>query len=439
MVLLRVLHELSRANNWKLAVAHLNHRLRGASSNADERLVRRTAHRLGLPVVIERADIRALMKEHRLSLEMAARKARHEFLARTAARLHTRTVALAHHADDQVELFFLRLLRGSGGQGLAGMKLRNPSPANGRVELVRPLLEIPKEALHLYAAEHKVRYREDATNACVNILRNRIRHELIPLLRRDFQAALGQVVRRTIEVVGAESEYVEEVARTVVRRLCSQTKEPSAGEAFHSVPFEELPVSVQRRVLQIQVLDWGVVPGYELIETLRRNQGKSVSATRAADGGSVLLVRDSIGSIGVRQPAPTFSKTDSLVVDLGRENGSACFGGVSLRWRAEDAVRFHHPKHLTGSELFDADRVGAGAILRHWQPGDRFQPIGMPSAVKVQDFLTNQKIPRARRHELVVATTAQGEIFWIEGMRISDRFKLTKRTIRRLCWVWKRV
>src|SRR5262249_50888065 len=134
MVLLHLLHGLSQKQKWQITVAHLNHQLRGRSSDADEKLVVRTARDLGLPLVAGRADVKRLVKTSKLSLEMAARKTRHEFLANTAARLKIPTIALAHHADDQVELFFLRLLRGSGSEGLAGMKWRNPSPANPKIE-----------------------------------------------------------------------------------------------------------------------------------------------------------------------------------------------------------------------------------------------------------------------------------------------------------------
>jgi len=117
MVLLHILHHLAASNGWRLAVAHLNHQLRARSSDADERLVMRIAKRLGLPALSERADVRAFGSHHKLSLEMAARRLRHDFLARAAVQMSISTVALAHHADDQIELFFLRLLRGSGAKG----------------------------------------------------------------------------------------------------------------------------------------------------------------------------------------------------------------------------------------------------------------------------------------------------------------------------------
>jgi tRNA(Ile)-lysidine synthase len=140
MVLLHALQRLLSRHCWRLTVAHFNHQLRGRSSDADEKLVRQTAAALKLPFVAGRADVGGFARKSKLSIEMAARKLRHDFFARTARERKIHIIALAHHADDQVELFFLRLLRGAGGEGLAGMKWRAPSPVDSTITLVRPLL-----------------------------------------------------------------------------------------------------------------------------------------------------------------------------------------------------------------------------------------------------------------------------------------------------------
>ena len=147
MVLLHALHALAPLKRWQLRVAHFNHQLRGRASDADEKLVLRAAAKLKLPVVVGRADVKAAAREKRLSIEMAARRLRHEFLSQAARRQGIATIALAHHADDQVELFFLRLLRGTGGEGVAGMKWHSPSFVDKKIALVRPLLDCSKEAL----------------------------------------------------------------------------------------------------------------------------------------------------------------------------------------------------------------------------------------------------------------------------------------------------
>src|ERR1039457_4414130 len=133
MTLLHTLHELSSRHRWKLTVAHFNHQLRGRSSDADEKLVRQTAAAMRLPFAAGRANVKEFAKKTKLSVEMAARKLRHDFFARMAKERKIRAVALAHHADDQVELFFLRLLRGAGGEGVAGMKWRSPDRKRKRL------------------------------------------------------------------------------------------------------------------------------------------------------------------------------------------------------------------------------------------------------------------------------------------------------------------
>ena len=213
MALLHMLRALAPEWRWRLCVAHFNHQLRGSSSDADERLVRKTAAAMGLPVVVERANVRRYAERSKLSIEMAARKLRHEFFARAANSRGLRTVALAHHADDQVELFFLRLLRGAGGEGLAGMKWRSPSPVDGRITLVRPLLGATKAELLEFARENKLRFREDATNALLAAPRNRIRNELLPLLREKYQPGLAKAVLRLMEIIGAESDFAGAAAR----------------------------------------------------------------------------------------------------------------------------------------------------------------------------------------------------------------------------------
>jgi len=126
-------------------------------------------------------------------------------------------------------------------------------------------------------------------------------------------------------------------------------------------------------------------------------------------------------------------------VDLGERAGEVVFDGVRIRWRIELRNGIGKRKAAGRQEFFDARKVGSRIVLRHWQPGDRFQPIGMAHAVKLQDFFTNEKVTRSRRHDLIVAATAQSEVFWVEGMRISERFKLTRAVIRGLQWRWHRL
>ena len=462
MVLLHALVELSEKHSWRPVVAHLNHNLRGRSSNADERLVVRTAKQLGLPFVVERAEIKQFAREQKLSLEMAARKVRHDFLARTARRLKIRTVALAHHADDQVELFFLRLLRGSGSEGLAGMKWIAPSPAEVRSSafrrscksrlkaelqtmLVRPLLDLNKAELAAFARENKILFREDASNASLDIQRNRIRHELLPLLRRKYQPALDRIISRVMDIVGAEGEFVGEMAKEWLagRARQSSARRPDAVELrrarsdapYQQAPFTTLPLAIQRRCIQLQLLRQKVAADFDLVENLRTRPGHFIKVS------PYLAVKlEAEGVLDFQESkAVTVTNSACCEVNLNRRGGEKVFGDVKFNWRMAAGKVRQLPDPRAGCEWFDADKVGGRIVLRHWRAGDRFQPSGMKLPVKLQDLFTNQKIPLAERHGLVLAETAGGEIFWVERLRIAERFKLSGNTNRCLQWRWKRL
>lgn len=434
MVLLHVLHSLAPQNRWEISVAHFNHQLREAAG-ADEKFVKRAAAKLGLVFFGERADVGQFAAQSKLSVEMAARKLRHEFLAATARKHKISVIALAHHADDQVELFFLRLLRGTGGDGLSGMKWRSASPAGRDVTLIRPFLAFTKSELLDHARENKIRFRDDSSNFSTEFLRNRIRNELLPLLQKSYQPGLNKTILRLMEIVGAEAGFAGDAARLWLAR-------PATA-------FETLPVAVQRKILQSQLVAAGVVADFELIEQLRFEPGKFVST-----GPGLSVARDASTRISLRRQSSSGFNSDARTVQLRGRAGRLKFGDRNFSWRqktlkpasqkpgipirgAPSGIRFaplSDGPDRSRTEFFDAAKVGDEVILRHWRAGDRFQPIGLKSAVKLQDLFVNAKIPADRRRELVVATTAGGGIFWVEGLRIGEPYKLTGETARILVW-----
>lgn len=423
MLLLFLLEQLSARHRWELEVAHFNHHLRGESSAEDEAFVRRAAEHLGLRFTCDGADVRQFARDKNISIEMAARELRHDFLARTAGNLGSNTVALAHHASDQLELFFLRLFRGAGGDGLAGMGWCRPSHCDSSVRLIRPLLSVSRKELESYARTEGIEYRDDATNADLDCLRNRIRHELLPLLRSNYQPGLEKTINRVMELVGADSDFVHQTARSAI----GKSTEPQ---------FETLHVAVQRCLIRSELLKFGIDPEFDLIENLRVKAIEWVmirpdlTLRREADG---TLVRRS------SEDEAAFI-TDETRVDLGASFGKIEYAGAEIEWRIDSGAipRPENPSYETGYEAFDADRIGTRIILRHWRPGDRFHPIGMSTPVKLQDFFTNNKIPRPQRYRLIMAATPKNEIFWVEGLRISELFKLSSHTERTLRWTWRR-
>ena len=416
MVLLDLLHQLSKTYGWKITLAHFNHQLRGRRSDADETLVKKTADKLKLKFVAGSGDVKKFAQHNKLSVEMAARKLRHEFLARTAKRLRIETVALAHHADDQVELFFLRLLRGTGTEGLAGMGWESPSPADRSIRLVRPLLGQTKELLRDYATAERISFREDASNAQPDFRRNRIRNEVIPLLK-TIQPSVKKTILRAMEIAGWESNFVLGAAL----EWLNSTQRP---------PLDQLHIAVQRICLRLQMRALGFPSNFDLVEQLRARPNRTVSVD-----SENFLYRDAAGMVYPRiTKASSFNEAE-IQIDLTEQNGIE-FGGQRVCWAFQNK-RGALCRRKSNCEFFDAKKVGAKISLRHWKAGDRFQPIGLKTSVKLQNLFTDFKIPRDQRHRRIIAVTASGEIFWVEGLRISDRFKLDKQSARRLKWVWR--
>ena len=420
MVLLDLLHRLSKTHRWKLTVAHFNHQLRGVASDADEQLARQTARKLRLPFVAGRGNVPEFARTSGVSVEMAARQLRHDFLAATAAKLRIPTVALAHHADDQVELFFLRLLRGAGGGGLAGMKWSNASPSAPKIRLARPLLDLSKDALRSFARENQIAFSEDASNASIDIQRNRVRHELIPLLTRHYQPALGRTVLRLMEVVGAEADFVAHTAREWLK-------------GGRTPLFAHLPLAVQRRLIHQQLIQGKLSPEFDLIERLRLGAGQWIAVS--PDGS---VCRDAAGLLHWRRLASFQFSSRQREVSLSARKGGLTFAGLKINWEIGDDKGMMTFGKDANVEYFDADKVGAPIWLRRWQPGDRFQPIGTGSARKLQDLFTNLKVPAGERRRRVVAATRQGGLFWVEGLRMAEKFKLDEHTVRKLKWSWHR-
>lgn len=417
MVLLHVLHRLAPGRKWRLTVGHLNHQLRGRNSDADQKLVERAARRMQVPIIAERADILAMAAQAKGSIEMVARRVRHEFLARVARESKIPSVALAHHADDQVELFFLRLLRGAGADGLAGMQALSTSPVDDHIKLVRPLLGFTRWEIAQYARRERVAFREDATNECLDFMRNRVRRQLLPLLERNYQPALRRVILRTMDLLAAEADWSGEAAAEWL-----ETRPPDFGR---------LHVAVQRRILQLQLIQEGIPPDFDLIERLRANPDKACSV-----GSDKQVRRDRAGRLVVACAAPQFEER-GIELDLKTDRGVR-FDEIEVSWRLKPVKGMAAITKSSGIERFDADVIGDRVVLRHWRRGDRFQPIGMASGVKLQDLFANAKVPKAERHQRLVATTAHGQIFWVEGLRMAEHFKLRPESRRVLEWKWQR-
>jgi tRNA(Ile)-lysidine synthase len=416
-------------------ICHLNHQLRGTDSDADAKFVRQLAKKHGLPFTIEKRDVAALAAKHKLSIEDAARRARHEFFAAVAQKTGIKTLALAHTADDQVETFLLKLLRGAGAAGLSGMEQEHQL---GGVRVIRPLLGVRRKEILDYLKTQKLSWREDASNADLRFTRNRVRHVLLPLLEREFNPAVRETLLRTAEILRDEDLYL-------TRRVSEAIYSPAyCGDEIDVEAFRGWPPAVQRRVVRLW-LGPEIELGFEHIEAVRELALSERPSAEVHLPEDLVVYReyDELKKAQRKKSKPAIGKWP-LVID-----GETVIQElrVKLICHSDPASAGEEPRKFTGPasipaealrfaqgdkqlESFDADSLGDSPFIRTWQEGDHFQPLGMSGEKKLQDFFVDGKVPRRIRGRTPLLCASDGRIAWVVGVRIADPFKIGKSTRR---------
>ena len=421
--LVHVLSHIKKSLGVRLHIAHLNHMLRGASADEDARYVEKLGRYLKISVTVEKLDVDAYRKEHKLSLEEAAREVRYDFLAHIAESAGAECVALGHTEDDQIETVLMHLVRGSGLAGLRGMlPLTDMHPCGrGRLRLIRPLLEVTRKETEDYCLAHGLKPRIDSTNYSLDYTRNRFRHELIPILRKS-NSGIGAAIRRVTCTAADDLSFIEsEIVKVWSDAVCVNP----VGITINTEAILSLHPALQRHLLRRvmsealgDLVDIEVVHIESMTEALHKPAGKRLSLPRGlkfyVSYDTCLLAKDALDGC----PLPEIKGVRRLKVP-----------GVTLLpgWRVQSDVVAPGERADGFKACIDMDASGADLAVRRRRPGDRFQPLGMSNMKKLQDFMVDAKIPSTWR-DRVPLVCSQDSIVWVVGWRISDSVKITEST-----------
>jgi tRNA(Ile)-lysidine synthase len=416
VALLHLLTRLAPELALDLGVAHFDHGLRGEDSRGDAGFVADLAGRLGLPFYLARGEVRALARQDKVSIQMAARKLRLQFFQDIRRNHAYAKLALGHTADDQVELFWLRLLRGAGLEGLKGMW---PATPEG---LVRPLLAVGKAVLLAWLEQEVLSYRVDVSNLSRAYLRNRLRLDLLPLLTRSYNPRLAQTIWRTQSLLQEDERRLARDAAAAWDRVARKLSEDCF--ALDLKRFFSLEPSLQRRVLRAGVA--GLGPAV----TLTAAQVASLLDLAGSDrSGGLISLGDKGGNVQVARAGavlhimaalPEPPREATRLPDGPGEVASP----AGWRWRLNRrAFRPGEPWPPPEVAWLNPARVSLPLTARFWQPGDRFWPQGAPGPKKLHDFLVDAKIPRWLRPHLPLLASA-GEIVWVAGLRLAEPVKI---------------
>ncbi len=392
-------------------VSHVNHGLRGAESDEDAEFVREAARRLGFPFECVRVDTEGFRKKHGLSLEDAARELRYGFFSDILTKHSAQRIATAHTLNDQAETVIMRLIRGSGSQGLAGIR---PSVGN----IIRPLINVAKHEVLEYLRSKGESWREDSTNSSDEFLRNRVRNELIPLLE-SYNPAVEQVLSRVAAVCATEADFISAEAEKRFGKIARVVAGGVLGDA------EELlrePAAIRFSVMRKSIL-------------AAKGDLNSVSAKHLFSIDEVLRSEESSSEINL--PGRVVFHVGHGVFFFVREEKLREFPRTEIKTHGthtisrdlEVTVELTDDASLWGAAdvgYFTPEKVGFPVTLRSFSEGDRFVPLGMKGAKKLKDFFIDEKIPRFLRKKVPVFETRDG-IIWVGGLRTDNRFKADKR------------
>jgi tRNA(Ile)-lysidine synthase len=410
VAMLHALHSLSGKLDISLHIAHLNHGIRGDESNYDEDYVCNLAHSYNIPITVERADVPAIKADLNLGEEEAARLVRYKFLHNTATELNAHKIAVGHNANDRAESVLLNIIRGCGLEGLASIK-----PINGKI--VRPLIDTTRDEIERYVAIHALPCRIDSTNFDTAYARNRIRHELIPILQRDYNPQIINALLRLAQIAVDQTDVMNAAAKSADNAIRYDGDIDAALLA-------DLPDGLISHILrgEIERIKGDLIDiSFENINNVLEGLKNGCDFTINLPPGDIYVTRAG-NSLKVWQAQmPVHIEPFECAIAIPGKTPIAAAGVVL------DCSLIENPKpaKLQPNEvIIDIDAVAGELKARSVRPGDRISPMGMTGSKKLQDVFVDKKIPRRRRATAVVVCDDE-KILWVVGIVASELGKVS--------------
>lgn len=415
MALLYALHELSCVPGCRLVAAHLNHLTRGAESDADASFVRKACRKLGVKCIVKKVDVPQLSRRRRISIEMAAREARYGFFLEIARKLKNAAVVTAHTADDQAETVILKLVRGAGLRGLGGI---SGFSMMEDIPVLRPMLSVSRSEVVKFLEGRRLEWREDRSNDSAEYMRNRVRHQILPLLERDFNPDIKSVLGRTAEVVRQDNELLDGLAGAVLagcRRGPAELDLAGLKRENRAIVSRVLILWLAGAGIEAENIDVGLISA-----VTRLINGRKANACIGISGGfeltreyDRLILR---GSADVKSCAEAFRYVLNIP---GRIEIASAGVAVEADYCGEIVRERGRPGHYPVRATVSRKAVGRKKItVRSWQEGDRIRPMGMKGTRKLKDIFIDLKIPVGLRRQIPVFECG-GEVIWLPGYRVA--------------------
>jgi tRNA(Ile)-lysidine synthase len=399
-----VMAHLFKKAGYDCAIAHCNFQLRGEDSEKDERFVRSLALQLEIPVFVKRFDVKAEMQEKGISLQMAARDLRYTWFEELAAEQSMDRIATAHNQNDSVETFFLNLSRGSGIRGLKGI-----SPRRGKI--IRPLLYASRAQIESFQQAQHIEFREDASNQETKYQRNKIRHDVLPVMEHINPGFM--------EIMQGNMERIGEVYEIYTRAIEDARRELFVEENGRIV----IPTDKLKKLHPLPTWLFELFSPYGFTRSQCVGIQKIMTAGpgRQSISASHRLYKDRNQMILVPSDSESFER---YYLDDAEKASSLPFPmDMEVLERSELESIPDDPM----TACLDLDGIHFPLTIRHWMHGDYFYPLGMNQIKKLSDFFVDQKVPVPEKERIWIIASGK-KIVWIMGHRIDNRFRITAST-----------
>ena len=421
--LLHILNSLKEELNITLTAAHVNHCLRGSEADEDEEYVKDFCNKLNIPCYVKKANINQIASERKISSELAGREVRYEFFEEISKIQNLNKIAVAHNTNDQAETLLMRIMRGTGIEGLVGIR---PIRDN---KFIRPILCLERNEIENYCEKYNLNPRIDKTNLENIYSRNKVRLEMIPYIKGHFNEEIVNSLNRLSQLAYIENDYMEQCIEKEYKTFCNVKNNTvfilkKAFQSHNAIKFRLL-----RKVFL-------TITGSSY--NLEMKHIEDIISLQLGETGKVICLPNKIkakniyGNIELIKEGESYNKKDldevfidkySLLKDENKFNLHDNIGyDLSIKFINNKDIQFNNNSLI---KYFDYDKIKEGILIRKRKNGDKILPLGMKGYKKIKNIFIDNKIPKELRNQIPIICF-DNEISWILGVKVSEIFKVTK-------------
>lgn len=432
VTLLHILWRLKEELNISLITAHLNHGLRGKDAILDEEFVLEFSAKLGIPVKSEKVNVHDFAKENNLSLEEAGRRLRYDFFKRVAEIESANKVALGHNLDDNAETVLMRIIRGTGVDGLGGMPIVRD--LTEKIKIIRPLMEVTREEIIKHLKISKLAARVDKTNLTRTYLRNKIRLDLLPFIEKKFNGNIKRNLVNLAEIMSSENDFFLNTLSDIFTGIIQEIPSAENKIVLYKDKLINLHPAIKRRIIrkcmQSLIPEWRQA-NFEHIEEIITALNKQCNLDFELPGGIKVLFR--YNSIIITSATVPPGAAEEIPVNYEYEvkipgRTEIKESGLTVDSEFVKTIDFSLIKRDNTKAYFDVDLLNLPLTIRNKKQGDKFIPYGLSGEKKIKEFFIDKKILREKRNKIPVILDKNSNIIWVVGYRTDDRFKITSAT-----------